>query len=186
MMIPAVTTYSPGGIPHALRIIDTAPAVYIFVALGATAVLDWANRTYGDQQRRVRLVTSIILVALVLSSIVQYFGRWGMSKQVAHEFSQDYTNVAAFADRGAKKGDRIYILSNSTEIEFLTINRPTIHFVASTNITEITNFTADIVIDTTNNTNIVETLRALGWTEPSHPDWGEGRHSIVVLQRPNR
>lgn len=188
MIIPAATTYSPGGIPHSLRIIDTAPAVYMLIAIAASTLFDWCWRTFINQRRYIILVTGTVLVFMTALTAVNYFSaRWGLNRQVTHEYSQDYTTVATYINEQARAGKRAYIVNTSSEVEFFTIATPNILRSPSFQVVDVSSFQPDIVIVTTgqpSDKKLADDLRQHGWSDVTNLNLGEGGHSIIVLREP--
>ncbi len=185
MIIPAATTYSPGGIPHALRIIDTAPAVYMLVAIAASVLFEWCWRNFSTQRQRIVLITGAVLVCMTTLTAVNYFSaRWGLNRQVAHEYSQDYTRVATYINDQARTGKRIYVVNTSSEVEFLTIATANILRASSLQVADMNSFHPDTVVVTTGQAvdqKAVDDLRQHGWSGVANLDLGEGGHPIYVL-----
>jgi len=188
MIIPAAITYSPGGIPHSLRIIDTSPAVYMLIAIAASTFFDWGWRTFINQRRRTVLITGIVLLCMTALTAVNYFSaRWGLNSQVAHEYSQDYTTVATYIIAQARTDNRVYVVNTSSEVEFLTITTPNVLRVPVAREADIASFHPDIVVVTTGQSSdqqFTDDLRQRGWSNITNLSLGEGGHPIIVLQKP--
>ncbi len=187
MIIPAATTYSPGGIPHALRIIDTAPAVYLLIAIAASTFFEWCWRTFINHKRIIILTTGVVLIFMTVLTSINYFStRWGLNRQVAHEYSQDYTNLSTYINKNAKAGYRIYLVNTSSEMTFFTIATPNLLQSPSLLLSDILSFHPSIIVVTTDqlsNQNYINDLRQQNWSDVDDLSLGEGGHQIIVLRK---
>jgi 4-amino-4-deoxy-L-arabinose transferase-like glycosyltransferase len=186
MIIPAAITYSPGGIPHALRIINTAPAVYVLIAYAASAVFEWCWQKFINQRRQIILVTGAILIFMTSLTTVNYFSsRWGQNKQVAHEYSQDYTNLSAYINKYARAGNRVYLVNTSSEVAFFTVTTPNLLQSSSLQLSDVSSFHPSIIVVTTSQSSdqkYINDLRQQNWSDVGNLNLGEGGHSIIVLR----
>ena len=188
MILPAATTYSPGGIPHALRIINTAPAVYMFIAITAAMMFEWFWQKFVTKRRQIVLVTGAIFVLMTTVTAVSYFSsRWGQNEQIAHEYSQDYTNVSAHIKEWAQVGNRVYLVNTSNEVRFFTIATPNILQSSSLQLSDISSYNPDFIVITTNQASdqqYINGLREKNWSDVGGLNLGEGGHPIIVLRKP--
>lgn len=188
MILPAATTYSPGGIPHALRIIDAAPAVYMFIAIAAATIFEWFWQKFISKRRQIVLVTGAIFVLMATVTAVSYYSsQWGQNKQVAHEYGQDYTNVSAHINEWARAGNRVYLVNTSSEITFFTITTSNILQSSSLQLSDISSYNPDFIVITTNQASdqqYINGLREKKWSDVDGLNLGEGGHPIIVLRKP--
>lgn len=111
-LVPAVV--SNEGIPHALRSLLVAPAVYIIAAEGVWWLFSWLRHWYAQRDMHriclpgpnghrwcadeAALVVGFTLVAFLAATGIaeadRYFVQWGRDPNVANEFTQRYVDVA--------------------------------------------------------------------------------------------
>lgn len=181
MLIPGIVTYSPGGIPHALRIINSAPVVYIIVAIAFVSVYENIRRMFASQPRAVNQGVMIVVLMLVLANGM-LFVRWGYNRQVAHEYSQDVTRVAAYINQAAATGAHPVLVHGSSELDFLTLRTPGIRKVWSLDDASLRPESSMIVYAhyRSQDAEKYAQLLATGW-QKADQSWGEGSHTIRVL-----
>jgi 4-amino-4-deoxy-L-arabinose transferase-like glycosyltransferase len=99
-LIPAVL--SNEGIPHALRSLVVAPAVYIIAAEGLWWLYVWLRHWYGQRdvhrgEGTIVVTAALIAVLLAIGTIdaSRYFFDWAMDPNVKNEFTQRYVETAA-------------------------------------------------------------------------------------------
>jgi 4-amino-4-deoxy-L-arabinose transferase-like glycosyltransferase len=187
MVIPAAITYSPGGIPHSLRIIDTAPSMFVLIAIAFFALYEKIKPCFLENRKFLTAAVIIVLSYLMINNAVLYFARWGLSNEVAHEYSQDFTNLSQFINQQAGQGNKVLVSLHSIEVDYFTLNNPNVIKVSDLSLDDVGNNNPNFIIFTnfgadasdTNNTNI---LTAQGWKEASI-DLGQGGHPIKILSR---
>jgi len=187
MIGPAVLTNTSGGIPHSLRIIDTAPSMFVIIAIGFSALYEKMKIIFISNKRVVIVGLVVILSSLALHNALLYFVRWGQNDQVAHEYAQDYTEVSRFINKEAGQGNRAFIVSNSSEIDFFTLRTPNVKKVFSlSNMDAIQEFNPKIIVFTnfqSGDSDALNLLVSQGWRLQEGMDFGKGSHTIKILTK---
>ncbi|MBI5037864.1 MAG: glycosyltransferase family 39 protein [Candidatus Kerfeldbacteria bacterium] len=186
MIIPAAITYSPGGIPHALRIINTAPAVYLLVTIAAVTIYERVKNS-GVVQRPILLMSITLLATyLVTFNAVLYFMRWGDNGQVAHEFSEDYTHVSDYIKDLSATGSTVLLVSDSSELQFFLLAVKNVIITSKFEAVEFETSRPDVVVFSNfgqNNIRDREILITQGMQMSSGLTFGRGGHTVVVFSR---
>jgi len=84
------------GIPHALRAILMAPAVFMLAAIGGVALYDWSNKAMPVGALRILCCT--LIGALVLEACHTYFIAWAHNPKVGEWFDQSLVEAARRLD----------------------------------------------------------------------------------------
>jgi 4-amino-4-deoxy-L-arabinose transferase-like glycosyltransferase len=182
MFIPAGISYSPGGIPHALRMIDTAPAVFAVIALAMTFAYDRIKKYFSAK-------TALLLVLLFTfyasaNVFVKYFYRWGGNNQVKHELSEDFTNLSKYINSQANLGNKIAVIESNSEIEFFTLETSNLIKMNNFDQSAIDNFRPNMIIFSEKQGDQGDYYLTSGsWEEISGPDFGIGGHNIIIYKK---
>ena len=88
--LPAVLANE--GIPHALRAILMAPAVFMLAAIGGVALYDWSHKVLPVGA--LRILCCIFIVTLVLEACHTYFVAWAHNPKVGEWFDQSSVEAA--------------------------------------------------------------------------------------------
>ena len=126
MVIPSAITYSPGGIPHSLRIIDTAPSMFVLIAIAFFALYEKIKPCFSENKKFLTAAIIIVLAYLTINNAVLYFVRWGQSGEGAHEYSQDFTNLYTYINQQANQGNKVLISLHSIEVDYFTLTTPNV------------------------------------------------------------
>ncbi len=188
MFIPAGISYSPGGIPHALRAIDTAPVVFFFTALGLTAVYYKLEISLWRNKKALLLLICLIFSYLALNTFSRYFLRWGLNERVRHEFSEDFTNLSRFINEKAGADEKILVVNQSIEVDYFTLENPNVKKINPLNSQMVEDFGPTMIIFTNfKNDNNVDIDRlnspAQKWKMIEGINFGKGGHSIKILEK---
>ena len=92
--LPAVLANE--GIPHALRTILMAPAVFMLAAIGGVALYDWSNKVLPVGALRILCCT--LIGTLVLEACHTYFITWAHNPKVGESFDQSLVEAARRLD----------------------------------------------------------------------------------------
>lgn len=188
MFIPAGISYSPGGIPHALRAIDTAPAVFFFTALGLMAMYYKLEISLWRNKKALLLLICLIFSYLALNTFSKYFLRWGTNERTRHEFSEDFTNLSHFINEKAGAGEKILVVNQSIEVDYFTIEKPNVKKINPLNLQVVEDFSPTIIIFTNfKNDNNVDIDRLNSpeqkWKTIEGINFGKGSHLIKILEK---
>lgn len=186
MFVPAGISYSPGGIPHALRAIDTAPAVFFFTALGLMAMYYKLEISLWRNRKMLFLLICFIFSYLALNTFSKYFLRWGTNERTRHEFSEDFTNISRFINEKAGIGERILVVNQSIEVDYFTIEKPNVRKTYPLNLQAVEDFGPTMIIFTNfkNDNNVdIDKLNSLAqkWKTIEGINFGKGNHVIKIL-----
>ncbi|MFA7714921.1 MAG: glycosyltransferase family 39 protein [Candidatus Paceibacterota bacterium] len=86
MILPGALTYE--GMPHALRVIGTLPAIYILAALGGSFAYEKLKLAVKSK----KILTAIVIVFLAYTGIFplyRYFFQWAQNPETKNAFSKD-------------------------------------------------------------------------------------------------
>ena len=93
MIMPGALTYE--GMPHALRVIGTIPAVYILAALGGICTYDKLKIVIKNKT----VLALLLIIFLAISGIApvyRYFFQWANNPETANAFSKDLVAMGTF------------------------------------------------------------------------------------------
>jgi len=93
MLLPGILTSE--GIPHALRVIGTIPAVYIFAGLGGWHIYNWFYRNVS--RKKLLVFTSIfVLFTIAFLQLDKYFIKWSSLPETKGAFSRNYVDIGNY------------------------------------------------------------------------------------------
>lgn len=137
-LLPVV--FSNEGLPHALRAIIVAPAVFLFAGEGMWWFFNLLKNWYASYQRSVHeasLVSSLVLVILLASLTGaegrKYFADWAKNPNTAAAFNQNYVKTAEEIN-GLPLGTTAYVVVEAPGVLVNKIPMPaqTVMFLTKT------------------------------------------------------
>ncbi|MBI1838925.1 MAG: glycosyltransferase family 39 protein [Candidatus Colwellbacteria bacterium] len=107
----APVVVSNEGVPHALRAILMAPAVFIIAAMGGAKIYEYLN---GKIKNYVLETVSIaILVTITFEAYASYFIEWGKNPNVFDAFSGSYAAIARELNSLPNEKQKVVIVNAS-------------------------------------------------------------------------
>jgi hypothetical protein len=128
-----------------------------------------------------------VLSYLMINNAVLYFVRYGQSPQVAHEFSQDFTELSQYINQQANSGNKVLLSLHSIEVDYFTLNTPNVFKVSPLTLDDVQKDNPNIIVFTNFQTDDSDAgyaaiLMDHGWKEVNI-DLGEGGHPIKILSK---
>lgn len=137
MLLPSLLTYSPGGIPHALRSLGLVPVVYIFIGIFLDFLISYFSKI-EPQYDKIFLGCLILFLFIVsLSEGKKYFYDWGKNYKVRESFFENFVNAAYYLKSIPTE---ICVTDRANEMEYITYKNKNIHYFFPWEIEKIQNF----------------------------------------------
>ncbi len=131
------------GIPHSLRAILMAPAIFILAGVGGIWLYQWATKYRAYRQadelhtklRKIFLLSTFyfLLLLLVVEVYISYFIVWGKSEHISGAFSQNYVEIGRELNALPKELPK-YVLVEAGGVDVRGIPMPaqTVMFITDT------------------------------------------------------
>ncbi|KKU19180.1 MAG: hypothetical protein UX31_C0010G0027 [Candidatus Nomurabacteria bacterium GW2011_GWA1_46_11] len=122
---------SSEGLPHALRAILMAPAVFIISALGGLSIFNYLKPRIKIEH--LRLGVSVLIVILVVEAYTSYFLTWAKNPHTADAFSRDYVLLGEKLNSLPQDQLKIVVVTASgVEVRGLPMPAQTVMFITDT------------------------------------------------------
>jgi len=119
------------GIPHALRAILMAPAVFMLAGLGGVQIYEFLKKSVSKE-----LLTSggcIVLGLLIVEAFLSYFIVWGKSYELTGAFSQNYVEIGRELNRLPKELPKyVVIKADGVLVRGIPMPSQTVMFITDT------------------------------------------------------
>jgi 4-amino-4-deoxy-L-arabinose transferase-like glycosyltransferase len=138
MLLPGILTFSPGGVPHALRTLGVVPVVYIFAAIFLDFLINFFLKNCEIKYQKI--ILGFFLLFLIYVGAIEgkkYFYDWGQNYKVRESFFENFVNAAYYLKNFQNE---ICVSDRANEMEFITYNNKNIHYFFPSELQKIKNF----------------------------------------------
>jgi len=111
LLLPAALTTE--GIPHSLRSIGVIPMAYLFAGWGACLTYQWAKNKWPE--RKIKIISMLLLVVMVFSSFIAYFVIWAKRPELENAFTKRFVDVGKELNALAPT-TRKYVIKNEGDL----------------------------------------------------------------------
>lgn len=96
MLLPGILTSE--GIPHALRVLNVIPVVYLLVTIGFFWVYKKLKENLKEEKKIkiLNILTIFFLFTVGFSEINKYFYNWAEREEVRHSFTENYVEIGTY------------------------------------------------------------------------------------------
>jgi len=121
------------GLPHALRSILMAPAVFIIAAIGAVKTYQWFSEKKVVAKSILTLGSFLFILALIAEAYNAYFIRWARNPETQNAFAQNYVSMAKEINALPKEIPKYVVVEASgADVRGIPMPAQTVMFITDT------------------------------------------------------
>jgi len=121
------------GLPHALRSILMAPAVFIIAAIGAVKTYQWFSEKKVVAKGILILGSFLFILALIAEAYNAYFIRWARNPETQNAFAQNYVSIAKEINALPKEVPKYVVVEASgADVRGIPMPAQTVMFITDT------------------------------------------------------
>ncbi len=122
---------SSEGLPHALRAILMAPAVFIIASLGGLLIFNYLRVRF--QMKHLKAAASVLIAVLILEAYTSYFITWAKNPNTADAFSRNYVLLGEELNSLPQEQVKyVVVIAGGTDVRGIPMSTQTVMFITDT------------------------------------------------------